>query len=139
MWVTEANTKSFARVSMNGTMTEHLICAGAGDTPNYVCTGPDGSLWWTEYGPTSYIGKGVTDSPFISGITPDTGMRGTTVSVSDLAGNNFGVGGAPTVKLTRDGQTDIAATNVNVVSVNRVSPSHFTKLPIFGPRETGAS
>jgi hypothetical protein len=121
MWVTEFNTKSFARVRMDGTMTEHLICGGAGDNPNFVCTGPDGSLWWTEAGSTSYIGQGTTDSPYISGITPDTGMRGTTVSVTDLAGNNFGVGGAPTVKLTRDGQTDIAATNVNVVSDNKIT------------------
>jgi streptogramin lyase len=121
MWVTESNAKSFARVRMDGTMTEHLICAGTGDTPAYFCTGPDGSLWWTEYGTTSYIGKGTTDSPFIFGITPDSGQRGATVNVTDLAGNNFGVGGAPTVKLTRDGQTDIAATNVNVVSDNKIT------------------
>ena len=121
MWVTEANTKSFARVRMDGTMTEHLIGGGAGDTPNYVCTGPDGALWWTENGTTSYIGKGTTDSPYIFGITPDSGQRGATVNVTDLAGNNFGVGGSATVKLTRDGQTDITATNVNVVSGNQIT------------------
>ncbi len=121
MWVAEYNIKSFARVRMDGTMTEALICGGAGDFPNYVCTGPDGSLWWTEYGLTSYIGKGVTDSPYILGITPETGQRGTVVSVTDLAGNNFGVGGAPAVKLTRQGQADITATNVTVVSGNKIT------------------
>ncbi|HUH79014.1 MAG TPA: hypothetical protein VLY83_03875 [Methanoregula sp.] len=52
--------------------------------------------------------------PAVYDIHPDTGIEGTTVSVTDLHGNNFVTGA--TVRLSRDGSADIVATNVQVGS-----------------------
>lgn len=57
--------------------------------------------------------------PQIKDITPDNGQVGTSVSVTDLLGNEFQSGAS--VLLVRSGSDNITATNVNVVS-----PAHIT-------------
>ena len=52
--------------------------------------------------------------PSIKGIIPDKGDAGTSVSVTDLRGNNFVAGAV--VKLVRSGSADIVATNVRVMA-----------------------
>lgn len=59
--------------------------------------------------------------PFILSITPVNGVVNTTVNITDLAGLNFAVGAA--VRMTRTGQTDITASNVNVVSDTQITCS----------------
>jgi hypothetical protein len=58
-------------------------------------------------------------APTISSITPSSGVTGTSVSITDLAGTNFY--GAPTVLLKKTGQTDITATSVLVVSPAQIT------------------
>lgn len=55
----------------------------------------------------------------VTAIAPNTGTRGSTVAVSNLAGTRF-VSGA-TVKLVHSGSSDIQATNVVVVSPTRIT------------------
>ncbi|HXX55642.1 MAG TPA: IPT/TIG domain-containing protein [Methanoregula sp.] len=57
--------------------------------------------------------------PVIYDIRPDTGMVGTSVSITDLHGANFVTGAA--VTLTRDGSTTITATNVVVTSPTSIT------------------
>ena len=61
-------------------------------------------------------------APTITGITPSSGQNTTSISITNLAGTGFtsSLGGA-TVKLTKTGQTDIAATGVTVVSANQIN------------------
>ncbi len=70
--------------------------------------------------------------PTVTSITPNSGARGTTVSVTDLAGSGFYDG--LTVKLKKAGQPDITATGVTVVSPTRITCS----LPIPAGAATGA-
>ncbi len=64
-------------------------------------------------------------APTVTGITPASGKRGQLVSITNLAGTGFVTGA--TVKLTKAGSADIAATNVTVVNANKIT---FTvKLP----------
>ncbi len=58
-------------------------------------------------------------APTVTSITPDTGVSGTTVTVTDLHGTNF-VSEA-TVKLARSGMGDIVASSVEVVSADRIT------------------
>jgi len=58
-------------------------------------------------------------SPKITGIAPDTGYTGTTVSVTELDGSNFLTGA--TVQLVKDGNPNIVATGVSVVSANDIT------------------
>jgi hypothetical protein len=58
-------------------------------------------------------------APKITSITPNGGNAGETVSITDLAGENF-IDGA-TVKLARTGQTDINGTNITVVNANQIT------------------
>jgi hypothetical protein len=60
-----------------------------------------------------------TPTPTVTSITPNAGTRGTTVSITNLAGTGFW--GTPTVKLKRTGSTDITATNVAVVSSAKIT------------------
>ena len=60
-------------------------------------------------------------SPTITGITPNSGTRGTIVSITTLAGTGFQSGA--TVKLNRSGQPDIAATGISVVSATNITCS----------------
>lgn len=70
-------------------------------------------------------------SPWIGSITPSSGVRNSSVSVTDLAGTGFVAGAA--VVLRRSGQTDIAATDVTVVSEVKITCT----LPLAGAA-TGA-
>jgi hypothetical protein len=60
-------------------------------------------------------------APTVSGITPASGEVGKTIPITDLAGDNF-VSGA-TVKLTKTGQADLPAAEVNVVSASKITCS----------------
>jgi hypothetical protein len=58
-------------------------------------------------------------APTVSAITPNSGLNNGSVSITDLHGTYFRTGA--TVKLTKSGQTDITATNVNIVNANRLT------------------
>ncbi len=58
-------------------------------------------------------------APTVSGITPISGNRGTSVSITNLAGSGFKTGA--TVKLARTGQSDIVASSVSVVSSTKIT------------------
>ncbi|WP_292348082.1 hypothetical protein, partial [Methanoregula sp. PtaB.Bin085] len=58
-------------------------------------------------------------APAISGITPNTYVRGWPVQISALTGSNFQPGA--TVELRRSGSTTITATNVTVVSASLIT------------------
>jgi len=70
--------------------------------------------------------------PTIAGISPATGVAGTSVSIIDLAGNNFRSGA--TVNLTKAGSPDITATSVTVVSSTQITCT----LPLPAPSATSA-
>jgi parallel beta-helix repeat protein len=55
----------------------------------------------------------------VASIAPNTGMQGSTVAVTNLAGTEFRPGA--TVKLTRAGSADVPAANVIVVSPTRIT------------------
>lgn len=57
--------------------------------------------------------------PFITQISPANGTVNSTVAITSLTGGNFQNGAG--VRLTRSGQTDIAATNVNVVNSGQIT------------------
>jgi len=67
---------------------------------------------------TNYITVS-TPAPTVTSIMPNTGIRGNSISITNLAGSNF-VSGA-TVKLTRTGDPDIGATGVTVVSPTQIT------------------
>lgn len=58
-------------------------------------------------------------APQVTGITPASGMTGTTVSITDLAGSNFDTTSPPTVQL-RKGPAILTATSVAVLSSSRI-------------------
>jgi hypothetical protein len=58
-------------------------------------------------------------APTVTGITPNTGLNTTTISITNLAGTYF-LSGA-TVKLNRTGYADIAGTGVTVVSPTQIT------------------
>jgi PKD repeat protein len=61
-------------------------------------------------------------APTVSGITPNTGQNTTSISITNLAGTEFTSSlGGTTVKLTKTGQTDIAATSVTVASATQIT------------------
>ena len=60
-----------------------------------------------------------TPAPTVTSIMPNTGIRGNSISITNLAGSNF-VSGA-TVKLKRTGDPDIDATGVTVVSSTQIT------------------
>ena len=70
-------------------------------------------------------------SPTVTSISPDSGIRGTTVNITNLAGSGFY--GTPIVKLKKTGKPDITATNVALASLTRIT----RKLPIPGGLATG--
>jgi hypothetical protein len=73
-------------------------------------------------------------APTISGITPASGVAGTSVSVTNLAGTNFQTGTTPTVWLAKAGATNITATGVVVVSSTQITCT----LPLSAPSTTSA-
>ncbi len=58
-------------------------------------------------------------APKVSSITPDSGTAGTAVSITNLAGNNFRSGA--TVRLHKNGQSDITASSVVVISPTKIT------------------
>ncbi|MHB8893932.1 MAG: hypothetical protein ACYC99_01980 [Candidatus Geothermincolia bacterium] len=58
-------------------------------------------------------------APTVTGVSPNTGIQGSTVMVTDVAGTYFY--GTPTVKLTRTGQDAINATDVEVVTPAKIT------------------
>jgi hypothetical protein len=63
-------------------------------------------------GTTTTTTTTTTGKPSIRKILPDSGTAGTSVAVTDLAGQNFATGA--TVKLSKSGNPDIVATSVQV-------------------------
>jgi hypothetical protein len=57
--------------------------------------------------------------PTVSSIYPASGYTGTTVTITSLGGTNFRPGA--TVMLQKTGQPDIGATNVVVVTANKIT------------------
>jgi PKD repeat protein len=62
-----------------------------------------------------------TQAPTVTGITPNTSINTTTVSITNLSGTNFAAGA--TVKLNRTGYADIAGTSVTIVSPTKITCS----------------
>jgi hypothetical protein len=60
------------------------------------------------------------NAPTLSGITPSSGVTGTSVSITNLAGTNFSVSGTTVVQL-KMGTTTIAATSVNAISSTQIT------------------
>jgi hypothetical protein len=69
--------------------------------------------------------------PTITGITPASGIRGTTVQITYLAGTGFGLKPKPTVQLVKNANT-IKATNITVINPNRITCT-FTISPYAVP------
>jgi hypothetical protein len=89
--------------------------AGAAAGPwNVVVTNPD-----TQSGSLSNGFTVTNAAPTVTGITPSTGIRGTTVSIMNLAGTGFLSGAA--VRLNRTDSTAIPATNVVVASATQIT------------------
>ncbi|MBU1670274.1 MAG: right-handed parallel beta-helix repeat-containing protein [Actinobacteria bacterium] len=61
----------------------------------------------------------MTEGPTVTSITPSSAQTGETVQVTDLSGDLFQAGA--TVRLTREGQPEIAATEVVVVSPQKIT------------------
>jgi len=57
--------------------------------------------------------------PQIKGISPDSGMAGTSVSITDILGDGFKSGAS--LKLVRSNSPNISATNVDVLSLTHMS------------------
>lgn len=74
-------------------------------------------------------------APTVSSITPHSGIRGTSVNVTDLHGSNFVTGPTTTsVKLTKSGRADIVATGVRVISSGQIQCT----LPVPANAATGS-
>jgi hypothetical protein len=58
-------------------------------------------------------------TPTVTSITPNQGKNDGVVNITNLAGSKFAIGAM--VNLSRSGQPDIFATNVNVVSPSRIT------------------
>jgi hypothetical protein len=99
--------------------------AGAWDV---VVTNPDGQSAILPGGFTV-----ATPPPVLSitGIVPNTGRRGTTVTISSLSGSGFITG--TEVRMQRTGKSDIVATNTVVVSASKIT----CKLKIPSSASTG--
>jgi hypothetical protein len=71
MWFTQPGTDSIGRITMAGEVTEYP--SSAGSSPQGIAAGPDGAIWFTEYG-SSRIGRmlvfPVAETGAASGITP---------------------------------------------------------------------
>lgn len=110
----DINAGSVSVVSANQiTCTFNLAGATAGQW-NVAVTNPDGKNGMLANGFT------VTNAaPAVTGITPPIGTRGTTVSITNLAGTGF-LSGA-TVRLNRTDSSAIPGTNVVVASATQIT------------------
>ncbi len=114
---TDINASSVTIVSPTQITCSFNLAGAATGQWNVVVTNPD-----SQFGTLSN-GFTVTNppAPTVSGITPNTGASGTTVSITNLAGTGFLAGA--TVKLTKSGSTDINASSVTVVSPTQITCS----------------
>ena len=71
------------------------------------------------------------NAPTITGITPNSGITGTSVSITNLAGTNFIVGGTRPVVQLNMGANTITATSVNVISSTQITCTF--SLPVHQP------
>jgi hypothetical protein len=67
--------------------------------------------------------------PTVTAIVPDNGIQGSTVQITNLSGTDFMAGAK--VNLTKAGTSDIAATNVTVISPKLIRCSF--NIPAFAP------
>ncbi len=91
---------------------------GAAGTVNVTVTTPNGTSAVTLAGQFTYTSPA---APTVTGITPDNGTFGTSVTVTNLAGTNFIVGTTPSVWLAKSGQSNIIATDVHVISPTQIT------------------
>jgi virginiamycin B lyase len=75
MWFTERNVAKVGRIAPDGTITEIPLTTGA--LPAGIAAGPDGNVWFTEYG-TNMIGdinpstrKLIGEYPVGDGLRPE--------------------------------------------------------------------
>jgi hypothetical protein len=92
----------------------------------YTSGGGATTLSSADFGPegmptTVPVTTGPVYPPSVTGIDPSTGVQGSVVSITDLAGTNF-VSGAEVI-LNRTGYADIPATGVSVISATRITCS----------------
>ena len=83
---------------------------------NVVVTNPDGQAGTLTNG---FTVQQPPPPPTVTAITPNRACDRGVVNITNLAGSRFQQGA--TVKLTRGGATDIAATNVTVVSATKIT------------------
>lgn len=83
---------------------------------NVVVTNTDGQSGALADGFT--VSNPAAPAPVVTSIAPRSGSNEGTVDIAELAGANFQSGAA--VKLTRSGEADIVATNVEVVSTSKI-------------------
>ncbi len=83
--------------------------------PVTAVTSPGSAAATTPPGTTKTPGM----KPQIKGITPESGIAGTSVSISDLKGDGFQNGAS--VILARSGSQNISATSVNTLSAKQLS------------------
>ncbi|MBU1944703.1 MAG: IPT/TIG domain-containing protein [Actinobacteria bacterium] len=97
------------------------VCTTATDQSSTATTsdGAGGAIDMFTMGGDLYGQRVSNATPTVTGITPDSANRGTTVNVTDLAGTNFY--GIPTVELQKAGETSIAAYGVYVAAPGQIT------------------
>lgn len=98
-------------VQITGTVN---LAGAAPGTWDVVVTNPDSQSGSRANGFTV-----ANAAPTVTSVTPPSGVRGTTVYLSDLAGTGFLAGGS--VRLNRTDSPAITATNITVVSATRIT------------------
>jgi hypothetical protein len=75
-------SNSIGRITTSGTVTTYPAAdINVIDLANEITSGPDGALWFTNYG--NSIGRITTSvTPAVSGFTPASGAAGTTVTIT---------------------------------------------------------
>ena len=122
VWLGQAGTNNIKATNVAVVSPTEITCTFA--LPNPIDLGP----WdvYVENADGQFASKSgaftVTNSPpTVTGITPSIGTAGTLVSVTDLAGTNFGYGTTPNVWLAKTGQDNINATGVTVQTSTQIS------------------
>jgi uncharacterized repeat protein (TIGR01451 family) len=99
-------------VGTQNTLMVYAISQGvSAHSPGPIAQGMLQDMGWT-FGTTA-------PAPTVTSITPNTGLDTGIVSITNLVGTNFQSGA--TVKLTKSGESDINATNVNVASDTQIT------------------
>ncbi|MFH1149122.1 MAG: hypothetical protein V1748_01475 [Actinomycetota bacterium] len=111
-----------AGITVNSTTVTSPTQATANITISLTATAGPGSVTVNTGGESATLAGAFTVNtavPTVTGITPATAPKGTTVDITDLAGTNFLAGA--TVRLKKGGQPDIVATNVTVSSLTKIT------------------